>query len=188
MKSVGINKNFADAKVDALATVVFKDEKVSDEFLKQLNELTAGQIKSVIASKEFKGEKGETVLLRFDAPKGKSGRLLLIGVGEKDDYKSQDVAVASGTATRTFRDLNYKSFAFSPRSNEDAVSAASASLQGAITSQFELDKYKTVDKNEKVVDSITVHVEGANPAELKQGLSRGEAIGESMNVTRDLSK
>lgn len=187
MKSQGINKSFADAKVDALATVVFKDEKVSDDFLKELDTLTNGQIKSVLSSGEFKGEKGDTLLLRFDPAKGKAGRLLLVGVGEKDEYKASDVAVASGTATRTFRKINVKNFAFSPRSSEDTIAVSANALQGAITSQFELDKYKTKDKNDKSVDSIVVHIEGAKPADLKKGLSRGEAIGESMNITRDLA-
>jgi leucyl aminopeptidase len=187
MKSQGINKNFADAKVDALATVVFKDEKVTDEFLKELDTLTGGQIKSVISNDEFNGKKGETVMLRFNAAKGKSGRLLLVGAGEKDDYKTADVAIASGTATRTVKNANLKSLAFSPRSSGDAVSVAANAFQGAITSQFELDKYKTKDKNEKEVTSFVVHIEGAKPADLKNGLSRGEAIGESINVTRDLA-
>jgi leucyl aminopeptidase len=187
MKSKGINKNFADTKVDALATVVFKGEKVSDDFLKELDGLTDGQIKDVIAADEFKGEKGETVLLRFKADKGKSGRLLLVGAGEKDEYRAAGVAVAAGTATRALRGLNYKSFAFSPRCGEDAVAVAANAFQGAITSQFELDKYKTKDKNDKEVESITVHIEDAKPADLKKGLERGEAIGESMNMTRDLA-
>lgn len=187
MKSQGINKNFADAKVDALATVIFKNEKVSDPFLKELDSLTDGQIKSVLASEEFKGEKGETLILLYSKGKGKHGRLLLVGAGEKDDYKASDVAIASGTATRTLKGKNVKSFAFSPRCSEDAVFVAANAFQGAITSQFELDKYKTKDKNDKSVDSITVHIEDAKPADLKKGLSRGEAIGESMNVTRDLA-
>ena len=39
MKSRGINKKFADTKVDALATVIFKEEKVGDELLKELEGL-----------------------------------------------------------------------------------------------------------------------------------------------------
>ena len=187
MKSRGINKDFANAKVDALATVVFEDEKVSDAFLKELDKLTDGQVKSVVGSDEFKGKKGETALLRFKAAKGKSGRLLLVGAGKKDDYNANEVAVSSGTATRTLRKLNFKSVAFSPRCTEDSVAVSANAVQGAITSQFELDKYKTQDKNKKSVDSIVVHIDGAKPAELKKGLSRGEAVGESMNVTRDLA-
>ncbi len=187
MKSRGINKNFADAKVDALATVVFKGEKVSDNFLKELDKLTNGQIKSVISSGEFSGKKGELLVLRFSAAKGKAGRLLIVGAGEKADYTSSDVAVASGTATRAAKDLDFKSLAFSPRCEDDSVSVFSDAFQGAITSQFELDKYKTVDKNDKSVNTIVIHVEGAKPAEMKKGLGRGEAIGESINITRDLA-
>lgn len=187
MKSKAINKNFAEAKVDALATVVFKDEKVLDEFIKELDGLTGGQIKSVISSGEFKGEKGDTILLRFTADKGKCNRLLLVGAGDKMEYKAHNVAEASGTATRAVRKLNLKSLAFSPRSDADTVSVVANAVQGAITSQFELDKYKTKDKNNKTVDSITVHVEDAKTADLNNGITRGEAIGESMNVTRDLA-
>lgn len=187
MKARGINKNFTDAKVDALATVVFSGEKGSDSFLKGLDKLAGGQIKSVISSGEFSGKSGETVMLRFNAGKGKAGRLLLVGMGEKSDYEAGCVAVASGTATRAFRKLGFKSFAISPRCGEDSKSVAANAVQGAITSQFELDKYKTQDKNNKAVTSIVVHIEGAKPAEFKSGLSRGDAIGESMNVTRDLA-
>ncbi len=187
MKSQGISKNFADAKVDAHATVVYKDEEVSDDFLNGLDKLTGGQVKAVVSSDEFKGEKGETLLLRFDAGKGKTGRLLLVGVGEKDKYNAAGVAVASGTATRTFRKMNVKSFAFSPRCQDGAVSVSAGAVQGAITSQFELDKYKTKDKENKTVDNITVYIEGASSDDFKKGLKRGEAIGESMNITRDLA-
>lgn len=187
MKSQGISKNFADAKVDAHAAVVYKDEKVSDDFLKELDKLTGGQVKSVVSSDEFKGEKGETLLLRFDAGKGKTGKLLLVGGGEKDKYNAAGVAVAAGTATRIFRKMNVKSFAFSPRCEDDAVAVAASAMQGAITSQFELDKYKTKDKEEKTVDQIVVYIEGAKPGDLKSGLERGEAVGESMNITRDLA-
>jgi leucyl aminopeptidase len=62
-----------------------------------------------------------------------------------------------------------------------------ATLTGAVTSQFELDKYKTKDKNDKSVDRFVLHVEGASGGDLKRGLSRGKAIGESVNFTRDLA-
>ncbi len=187
MKSRGINKNFTGTKVDALATVVFKDEKVSDEFLKELDDLTSGQISSIIDSKEFKGEKGEVAILRFSADKGKANRLLIIGGGEEEKFGSSDIAIASGTAARKVRDLGLKSYVFAPRKADDAVDAAASSFQGAITSQFELDKYRTVDKNDKEVTSFVIYIADAKPTELKNGLSRGEAIGESMNVTRDLA-
>ncbi len=187
MKSRGISKDFTAANVDALATVVFKDEKASGSLLKELDRLTGGQISSIISSGEFKGEKGETALLRYSAGKGKSGRVLIVGAGEKGKYGPPEIAAASGTATRALRNLDLKSFGFAPRGTTDAEETAAAAFQGAVTSQFELDKYKTKDKLDKAIKNFVVFVEGAKPAELKSGLNRGEIIGDSMNFTRDLA-
>jgi leucyl aminopeptidase len=187
MKSRGINKNFADAGTDALATVIFKGEKITGPFLKDLDTLTNGQLSSIISSGEFKGEKGSTALLRYAGDKKNGGRLLLVGAGESADYKLPEVAIASGTATRSLRGLDLKSFAFAPRSGDSASEAAAAALQGAVTSQFELDKYRTENKQDKAIESFTIFVDGAKPAELKSGLERGQIIGDSMNFTRDLA-
>ena len=184
----GISGNFTEAGAEALAVLVFKDERPSSGLLKELDKLTGGQISAVIKSEEFKGETGETSLLRL-SPKGKmkASRLLLVGGGDRKEFKPHDIAVAAGTATRALRKSNAKSVAFSLRADGDPSDAAQHSAQGAVTSQFELDKYKTKDKNDKSVDRFLVHIEGSSGADLKRGLNRGRAIGESMNFTRDLA-
>lgn len=188
MKFQAITGNFTEANVEALAVAVFKDEKAGSGFLKDLDKLTGGLIATAIKAEEFKGDSGEALLLRFAAKgKVKATKLLLIGAGEKADYKTSAIAAISGTATRALRKLNVKSFALLPRSGADAVEVAQNAAQGFITSQFELDKYKTKDKNEKSVDTFVLCVEGAKPADLKKGLDRGQGIGDSMNFTRDLA-
>jgi leucyl aminopeptidase len=188
MKFQGITGNFTEANVDALAVVVFKGEKTAGGVLKDLDKLTGGLIAAVIKNEEFKGEKGDTALLRF-AAKGavKASRLMLVGVGEKSDYTVSDVTGVAGAATRYIRARNIKSFALLPRSEADAAEIAQNAVQGFVTSQFELDKYKTKDKNEKAVTSFVVCVDGAKPADLKSGITRGQVIGDSMNFTRDLA-
>ncbi|HEX8367622.1 MAG TPA: leucyl aminopeptidase [Pyrinomonadaceae bacterium] len=188
MKSQAITGNYQEANVDAIAVAVFKDEKASGGFLKDLDKLTGGLIASVIKSEEFSGKEGETVLLHI-APKGKvkASRILLVGIGEKTDYKTPNVAILAGAAARYLRKLNVKSFALVPRSDAEAREVAAQAMQGVVTSQFELDKYKTKEKNDKAIDTFAVCVEGANEKELKAGLERGVIIGESINYTRDLS-
>ncbi|MEJ7700973.1 MAG: M17 family peptidase N-terminal domain-containing protein [Pyrinomonadaceae bacterium] len=149
MKSQAISGNFQEANVDALAVAVFKDEKANGGILKDLDKLTGGSIASVIKSEEFKGENGDTAYFVFEAKgKIKASRLLLIGIGDKTDYKASDVAILSGTAARALSKRNVKSFALMPRSDMDAISVGTTAMQGVITSQFELDKYKTKDKNQ----------------------------------------
>ncbi len=187
MEFQGIGTKFASASVDALAVAVFKDDKATDGVLKELDDITGGQVADTLKGKEINGGQGETALIRFSAKGVKATRLLLVGCGEKDKYKSSSVSVASGTAARCLRKLNLKSFAFDARIDGDAVETAQNAVQGVITSQFELDKYKTVDKNTKELTKFVVHVEGGKPADLKKGVERGQAIGDSMNFARELA-
>ena len=188
MKFQGITGGFTEANVEALAVAVFKGEKAASSELKDLDKLAGGLIAEVMKAEEFKGDAGQTALLRF-AAKGavKATRLLLVGVGAKDEYKSHSVAALAGTATRYLRKRNVKSFAVMPRSGVSAVEAAQQTVCGFITSQFDIDKYKTKDKQTKSVNSLVVCIDGAKPADLKTGISRGQAIGDSMNLTRDLA-
>ena len=188
MKFQGITGNFAEAGVEALAIAVFKGEKTASGLLKDFDKLTGGLITGVVKSEEFKGDAGQTALLRF-VPAGnvKATRLLLVGVGAAKDYEAAAVANFAGTATRYLRKRNVKSVAVLPRGDVGAVETAQNAVQAFITSQFELDKYKTKDKNEKAVTSLVVCIDGAKPADLKTGITRGQVIGESMNFTRDLA-
>jgi leucyl aminopeptidase len=184
----GISSNFSQAGVDALAVAVFKGEKASSADLKELDKISNGHIASAIKSEEFKGDAGDTALIRLNAKgKVKAGLLLLVGVGEKKDYRSSGVFIAAGTATRYLRKCNVKTFAFMPRFDGNAIEAVQNAVQAGITSQFELDKYKTKDKNNKAVTKMVVCVDGASNGELKSGIARGIAVGDSMNFTRDLA-
>ncbi len=188
MKSQVITDNFQEANVDALAVAVFKDENASSGLLNELNELVGGHIASIIKSEEFKGETGDTAYFLFE-PNGKikASRLLLIGVGERGEYKASDIGILAGTAARNLRKRGVKSFALAPRSDGDAADAASNAAAGVVTSQFELDKYRTSDKSDKKIDNFVVYVEGGSEKDLKNAVQRGEIIGDSMNFARDLA-
>ncbi len=188
MKFQGITGNFTEANVEALAVAVFKGESGSSGVLKELDKLTGGLVASVVKAEEFKGDKGETALLRF-APKGsvKASRLLLVGVGDEAEYKVSDVSGVAGAATRFLRSRNVTSFALLPRFVGDAADIGQNASAGFVISQFELDKYKTKDKNAKLVTTLVVCVDGAKASDLKKGLARGQIIGESINFTRDLA-
>lgn len=188
MKSQARNKDCFEANVEALAVAVFKDEKATSVGLKELDKMAGGAIAEVIKSKEFEGKKGDTAYFVIE-PKGKvkAKRLMLVGVGDKSDYKETDVGVLAGTATRYLRGRKVKKFALIPRCEGNTRDIAQNAMQGAITSQFELDMYKTKDKRKDEINLLVVCVEGAKPAELKEGLQRGEAIGEGMNFTRVLA-
>lgn len=178
---------YKEQDAQALAIAVFKNEKADEGFLKELDEATGGLISSIIESEELKGKEGESVYLHLSGDKLKSRRLLLVGVGAKEDYKLFHVAQLAGTAARQFRSKNFKTVTVVPRFEGDAAQIAAAAAEGAVTSLFDLDKYRTIDREDKAIDTLTIVVEGADEEALNKGIERGRIIGESINFTRDLA-
>ena len=179
---------YQEIEAQALAIVVFKEEKVDEGFMKDLNDATGGLVKSVIESEELTGKEGETAFLHLAGDgKIRAQRLLLVGAGVKTDYQAAQVAQAAGTAARFLRSKNVKSFIFVPRAEGDSAVIASSAVQGVIIGLFEPDKYRTVEKEERLIERLVINEEGGNEDSLKRGVSRGQIIGESVNFTRDLA-
>lgn len=187
------NLGFKEQNVTALVMPVFKDEKLDDELVKNLDNSTRGLIASVLEAKEMTGKEGETVYLHLsgEGTDLKAPRLLLIGAGERQKYKSAQIAQTAGAAARTLRAKNVKSIGIMPRADHEmAGRAASDVVEGVVTALFEIDKYKTVDKEEdgeKRIDHLVVIVEGVDQGVLDCNAARGKIIGESVNYTRDLA-
>jgi leucyl aminopeptidase len=179
---------FEQLDVQAVAVAVFKDEKPADGFLQKLDEVSGGLVKSIIEAGEFAGKEGETAYFHLIGnDKLKARRLLLVGVGAKDDYRTANVSTMAGIAVRSLRGKNAKSIAVLPRIEGAVEANSSTAIQGAFISIFDPDKYRTVDKEEKSVDKVVVVIEGADVDALKRGAEAGRIIGEAINFTRDLA-
>ena len=179
---------YQELDVQALAIAVFKDEKADDGFLKDLDAITGGVIKSVIESEELKGKEGETVYLHLMSNNDiKAQRLLLVGVGDRAEYTTTEASQMAGTATRVLRGKNAKSISIVPRLEGNAEEIGSVVVEGAIMGLFEPDKYRTSDKEERTIERLVVVIDGADETDLKRGVERGKSIGESVNFARDLA-
>lgn len=174
--------------VQALAVAIFKNEKSDEGFVKKLDELSGGLVRSVLDAEEFSGKEGEIAYFHLVGNNRlKAKRLLLVGVGEANDYKSAQVSQMSGTAVRSLRSKNAKSIAVVPRTSGDAKQTARTTVEGAYIALFDPDKYRTVEKEDKSVDRLVVSIEGADESSLQQGVQAGQIVGESVNFTRDLA-
>jgi leucyl aminopeptidase len=179
---------YQEVDVQALAIAIFKDEKADDGFLKDLDAITGGVIRSVIESEELKGKEAETVYLHLMNNNDiKARRLLLVGVGDRDEYTTTQASQMAGTAARALRGKNAKSIAIVPRLEGKAEDIGSVVVEGAIMGLFEPDKYRTSDKEERNIERLVVVIDGADETDLKRGVERGKSIGESVNFTRDLA-
>ena len=90
----------------ALAVAVFKDEKANDGLLKTLDGAVGGMISDVLASEEFAAKEGEIAYFHVSGQGLKARRLLLIGCGDRGDYKAAQITQLAGTAARFLRSKN----------------------------------------------------------------------------------
>src|ERR1051325_3725402 len=174
--------------VQALAVAVYKDEKPSQDFLKKLDELSGGLVRSAIEAEEFSGKEGETAYFHLVGnDKLKFRRLLLVGVGDEKEYKSPQVSQMAGTAVRSLRSKNVKSIAVVPRVSGNDEETARRCVEGAYIALFDPDKYRTVEKEQKTVDRLVLAVEDADAGALQAGVTEGKVVGEAVNFTRDMA-
>lgn len=188
MEILGSAGNYLEEDVQALAVAVFKDEKADEGFLKELDDVTGGIIRSVIESEELKGKEGDAAYLHLSGGAGsKAKRLLLLGVGAREDFKTPQISQFAGAAVRNLRAKNIKSIAIVPRVEDEAEKVSAAAAEGASIALFDPDKYRTVDKEERTIDRLIISIPGADADALSRGAERGRIIGESVNFTRDMA-
>lgn len=188
MEVQGSAASYKDADVEALVMPIFEGEKTDDGFLKELDKAAGGLVSSVLESEEVKGKEGETAYLHLSNSNGlKARRLLLVGVGERDDYGAASLSQMAGTAARFLRSKSVKSIAVVPRAEAEAARVASTVVEGAFIGLFELDKYRTEDKEKREIERLIVVVEGGDGNALNRGIERGRIVGEAINFTRDLA-
>jgi leucyl aminopeptidase len=120
----GSSQSLAKVDAEALAVPVFKGEQADNDFLKELDKAVGGVISAVISAEEFAAKEGETAYFPVPGRGLKAQRLLLIGCGDRVDYKARQVSQMAGTAARFLRSKNARTIAIVPRASEDTERAA----------------------------------------------------------------
>ena len=188
MEVQGSSGSYQEIDVQAVAVAVFQGEKADEGFLKGLDDAAGGLVKSVLESEELKGKEGETAYLHLSGGNGlKARRLLLIGVGQREDYSSASLSQMAGTAVRILRGKSLKSIAIVPRVETDGARAARTVVEGAIIGLFEPDKYRTEDKEKRLIERLVVVMEGEDDTALNRRVEEGRIVGEAVNFTRELA-
>jgi leucyl aminopeptidase len=139
---------------------------------------------AVVASGEVTGKMFETTLLHAPA-KLKAKRLLLVGGGKAKTFSNADLRRVAGTAARTLKGKNIRSFAFvAPPNSLPAELAVRSIVEGLYIADFDSDTYKT-DRKDQSLQTVNV-LSAGDSAKLQQAMDEGRILGESLNFSRDL--
>jgi leucyl aminopeptidase len=178
-------RKFYEIECDALVVPVYEGEKPDAGALADLDKRSGGVITSLIETGEFVGKAGETAYIHNPGDIS-ARRLLLMGAGKLDDFKSDNVRRMAGTAARTLRARNVRRFAFLRRSQIPLGESVQAAVEGAMLALYDTDKYKTSDKEERLIESMILASTEGDTDELRRGVERGHVMAEATNFARDL--
>jgi leucyl aminopeptidase len=178
-------KPYAALETDALVSYVFDDADPIQGTLAEIDKSVNGLLRNLSAGAEFTGKPLEMTLIH--SPAGlKATRLLLVGAGKRDKFDVATLRKIAGAALRYLKSRSVKKLAFLVRENDLNEDSAQAVTEGAITADFETDKYKSDHKNDKSIDSVAIAGYSDQDKSAEKGLNRGKIIAEAQNFARDL--
>jgi leucyl aminopeptidase len=173
-----------DIASDLLIIPVFTDDTLADE--PDLDRASGGELTAVRARGELSADAYDVVALPLQG--WKTTRLLLVGVGTRDEF-SQDrlrrAAMTGGIAARD-RGLTRMTLVHRSGTGVTAPQAAQALAEGAVLANYNGAAYKTTGPPRVWLDSVIVHAGEASTA-VEHALERGRVLGECTNLARTLS-
>jgi leucyl aminopeptidase len=179
------SRQYHEIECDALVVAVFEGEKPEEGLLAEIDKRSNGVIASLVETREFTGKSGESAYVHNPGDM-KSRRLLLLGVGKKEEFTTDGVRKMAGTAARKLRGKKARAFALLRRSQLPIGESAQAATEGALISLFDPDKYHTSDKTENPLQTMILAAPDAGMDEMKRAIERGRIIAEATNFAREL--
>jgi leucyl aminopeptidase len=179
-------KPFAALETEALVSYVFEETDLVLGRIAEIDQVAAGLLRKLAKSGEMTGKMLEFTLVH--APAGiKAARLLLVGAGKREPWNSATLRKIVGAALRYLKTRSVKNFALLVREGNTTEEIAQAIAEGALTADFETDKYKTDKKNDKNIETVLLAgFSDGERAAAERGLSRGRIIADAQNFARDL--
>ena len=171
--------NSSTAEIVAVA-VSSKKSTQKKRYTALARSLGGAPIAQLAADEGFEGKKGQTLKV---AARGrmKARWVLLVGIGDSDDAVVTSRLAAQGSARAV---KQQKTLAVElPEVSADTVRAAA---EGLLIGSYRYLSYKTKDKDKAQLRSASLLIGSASNKGLTAAMRAGRAIGESINLARDL--
>ena len=147
-------------------------------------------ILSLLATGDFRGKRGETLVL-YPRSGIAAKRILLVGLGEENRIDAEALREAAGIAVRATAERQGKALAIvAPAWRRVRLAVvAQAMAEGAVLSGYRFDRYRSRREDEPgEVASVAILVEkGVDLRAARAAASVGACVAESQNFARDLS-
>ncbi len=155
-----------------------------------LDSILAGSLREILQSKEFEGKANETLLYHTHA-KIPAKRLLLVGLGKKQDLTLDSMRQAMGYAAKRVRQSKADSFtvmfpSIMPK-GQSSIETAQAMVEGAMLGGYQFTVYRSENSAGKDIAALTLLApQKSQSRQLTEGVRRGIAAAEATIFVRDL--
>ncbi|MBI2170662.1 MAG: leucyl aminopeptidase [Chloroflexi bacterium] len=152
-----------------------------------------GAITRLISDGEITGKQGDLTLIHT-LGKLPAQRVIVAGLGKVEKFSPEVVRQVMGSTSRHIRGLGIRRFATIAHGagigGMDAAPSGQAIAEGTLLGLYTFNRYKSRDPEDparELEELLVVEREASKLPALQQGLDRGRAIAEAVNLARDLS-
>jgi leucyl aminopeptidase len=153
--------SFQTVAADVVASFVHQDKELYHNEMNALETMFGRRVAELMNTGDFTGKAGESLLLYLE-PGVKSKRLLLIGLGEESQLRSESARLeryrrSAATAAKKAKSLKASSLLLAlPSLGQSAAESLTAFVEGAGLALYRFDKYisKTNDDGRDILQEI----------------------------------
>lgn len=189
MKINVINQPITDFAGDLMIVNLFLDVKSPGGATGAVDEKTGGLISKLIAQGELSGKLGEITLLHR-CGKLKADKVIVVGLGKKDEFDYESVRKAAAAAIRKAAEVKARHVGTIVHGAGlgylEPARAAQAVVEGTLLALYSFNAYKKPEDDHQVRTLAIVEKEKGKAAKFRKGIAPGRILAESQNISRDL--
>jgi leucyl aminopeptidase len=178
-------------KTDCVLVGIWESKKIAAVAAQTLDKAAKGAITAAASTDDITGKVGSTLMLH-----GLTGiaakRVLLVGLGDEKTYDAHTFCKAIGVAFKALKStpVTDVTLPFSSKLSKDLAHKVEQAVITAIDSAYRYTATKKSD-GKSVGKSLTFHFDsvgksGTDEKVVKAAIKKGEAIGEAMQLTKEL--
>ncbi len=178
------------ASTEVLVLMHCEGEALAKQGAALLDHALGGSLSKLVQSKEFEG-KANDVLLYHTHDKVPAKRLVLVGLGKKNEVTLETIRQAMGSAAKRVRQAKVGSFAVvlpTVKPNRMSwIEVAQAMVEGAILGSYQFTVYRSETASGQDVAEMRILAQQKDQLrQVTEGVRRGIATAEATVFVRDL--
>lgn len=190
MKVTAVTGDITKIATDAIIINLFEGTKQPGGATAAVDKALGGTISKMIKGGEIKGKQGETTLIHTFG-KIKAAKVLVLGLGKKDDLNANVIRNVTAEACRYLKKASVKEAATTVHGagagGIDPEKAAQAITEGAMLGTYTFRKHKSKkDENGDINKLSIVTPDAKGIAKLKKGIEKGRIMANAAILARDL--